>query len=323
MAHSSIAPPKALGTRWPASAPVRLELPARRLGGLAASPVRRHCQNDLMAARRQDAARALGRERALTRLVGRLGGGLGAGRAPARLGIGRLGASLASARGGGLGRRRGAGELAQSALELGDPRREILLLAARRLGHRPHRLELLARDHVHVGEHPLHALAHPALDFLAHAGQGIERAVGHPGQIVQQAVLGLHGWPLLGTGATRLFCAGDVRSTPAPRKRTLPRLPGKVVAAMPAGQGADKRTAPRWAGPLPIGKPCGDQSRARSSALCSPIQACSKRARVASAPATSPAASCAFIRPYSAQPLLGTRSRLASKAAAASLALPA
>src|SRR3954451_15231205 len=82
-----------------------------------------------------------------------------------------------------------------------DPATQNFLLLPRLGRHRPGRLELLAADQVHPGEHALELVAETRLDLAAHAGQRAGRAGRHPREIVEESVLALHRWKLR-TGGT-------------------------------------------------------------------------------------------------------------------------
>jgi hypothetical protein len=90
----------------------------------------------------------------------------------------------------------------QLGLELGHPGLHLLLGGARLGRHGAHRVELLARHEIEIGGHALDPLAHPRLDLLAEPAQGVEGTARDPGQIVEQAVVGLH-HDLLRRGARR------------------------------------------------------------------------------------------------------------------------
>src|SRR5438309_838585 len=80
----------------------------------------------------------------------------------------------------------------QTRLQRRDSLQQHLLLFARLGGHRLDRLELLAADQIHAGEHPLELLAQPRFDLAAHPGQGADRAGGDPRHVVEKPVLALH-----------------------------------------------------------------------------------------------------------------------------------
>jgi phosphatidylglycerol:prolipoprotein diacylglycerol transferase len=77
-------------------------------------------------------------------------------------------------------------------LEICDPLSERLVLAPRRRGHRFDRLELIAADEVHIVEKALDLLTHQCAHIIADGLQGAERAGGDAGEVVQDAVIGLH-----------------------------------------------------------------------------------------------------------------------------------
>ena len=124
----------------------------------------------------------------------------------------RLGRSLAAPA-------RSAASSASSAGNLGLQ----LLLPRPGIGrHGAHRVELLAGDQIQFGGHALDALAHAGLDLLPQPAQGVEGPARHSGQIVEQAVAGLHGI-LLASGADGE--AGDMgrcRNACNPGRRCCP-----------------------------------------------------------------------------------------------------
>ena len=94
---------------------------------------------------------------------------------------------------------------------------------------------------VEIGGHPLDALAHPGLDLLPQAAQGVEGPARDTGQIVEQAVAGLHGKLLASGGSKQCEHMGRLRtratggaglperSRPAPMTRSSapPRFRGE------------------------------------------------------------------------------------------------
>src|SRR3954451_5377328 len=73
-----------------------------------------------------------------------------------------------------------------------DPTTQNFLFVPRLGRHRPGRLELLAADQVHPGEHAFELVAETCLDLAAHAGQRTSRAGRHPREIIEESVLALH-----------------------------------------------------------------------------------------------------------------------------------
>lgn len=82
---------------------------------------------------------------------------------------------------------------AEARFERGNARRERFLLGARFGGHGLHGVELLAPNQIHSGEDTLELIAQTGLELIAYAGERAKRASGDAGEIVEQAVLGLHG----------------------------------------------------------------------------------------------------------------------------------
>src|SRR5215208_7155029 len=73
-----------------------------------------------------------------------------------------------------------------------DPAQQNFLLLPRLGRHRLGRLELLAADQVHPGEHTLELVAETRLDLAAHASQRTRRAGRHPREVVEESALALH-----------------------------------------------------------------------------------------------------------------------------------
>src|SRR3954470_933689 len=73
-----------------------------------------------------------------------------------------------------------------------DPAQQNFLLLPRLGRHRLGRLELLAADQVHPGEHALELAPETRLDLAAHTGQRARRAGRHPREVVEESALALH-----------------------------------------------------------------------------------------------------------------------------------
>ncbi len=82
-------------------------------------------------------------------------------------------------------------------MQLGLERRQlggrVFLLGAGLGGHGLDRFELFARDQIEIRGKALHALLDAQLDFFAQTAHGVHGAAGDLGEIVEQAVLRLHG----------------------------------------------------------------------------------------------------------------------------------
>ena len=78
-------------------------------------------------------------------------------------------------------------------LQGGEPLMEGLVLAARPRGHDPHGFELLARDEILFLKPPLQRAAQLGVDLRLHASGEPQRARSRARQVVENAVIGLHG----------------------------------------------------------------------------------------------------------------------------------
>ena len=72
--------------------------------------------------------------------------------------------------------------------EFGQSLAQAFVLGAGLGGHGLDRLELLSVDQFHAVEHSLKLLAHPGVDLALEAGGHVDGAVGHLGEVVEQAV---------------------------------------------------------------------------------------------------------------------------------------
>jgi hypothetical protein len=82
---------------------------------------------------------------------------------------------------------------AEPRFERRQPAFQLLLRHPRLGGHRLDRVEFLAANEVHMSKDTLDLFPHPRLEFVAHAGQGADRAGRDTGEIVEQASVALHG----------------------------------------------------------------------------------------------------------------------------------
>jgi hypothetical protein len=69
---------------------------------------------------------------------------------------------------------------------------QIFLLGTRLGRHRFDRLELVAADEIHAGQHSFELLSDAGLDLAPHTGERTHRPRGNPREIVKKPVLGLH-----------------------------------------------------------------------------------------------------------------------------------